>query len=238
MTPKQITASNADEKIKQLYETAFPEGEQIPWKDLMRLVEEMPLDFTAYYNGEKFIGFTIVYPRKSINWFWYFAVCEELRGKGYGQKILTQMIEHYKGQSFVLDMESPTQVSENIDQRKRRQNFYIRNGFKDTNVYRTYNDITMTIMMRGEGTFTLKDWDDIIHELQQFWWPDDIKEKIAYRLLTLSVTSIVIPAISAPPCSEHDEEDTEDYDDNNNAFNITHKSLNFIRPFLAIPKLK
>lgn len=69
MTPKQITASNADEKIKQLYETAFPEGEQIPWKDLMRLVEKMPLDFTAYYNGEKFIGFTIVYPRKSINWF-------------------------------------------------------------------------------------------------------------------------------------------------------------------------
>ena len=24
--------------------------------------------------------------------------------------------------------------------------------------------------------FTLQDWDDIIHELQQFWWPDDIKE--------------------------------------------------------------
>ena len=97
MTPKQITAANADEKIRQLYETAFPEDEQIPWKDLMRLVEDMPLDFTAYYNGEKFIGFTIVYPRKSINRFWYFAVCEKLRGKGYGQKILTQMI----GQFFV-----------------------------------------------------------------------------------------------------------------------------------------
>ena len=64
----------------------FPEDEQIPWKDLMRLVEEMPLDFTAYYDGEDFIGFTIVYPRKSINWFWYFAVCEKLRGKGYGQR--------------------------------------------------------------------------------------------------------------------------------------------------------
>ena len=177
MIEKNLTAAIADEKIKQLYETAFPEDEQIPWKDLMHLVEEMPLDFTAYYDGEEFIGFTIVYPRKSINWFWYFAVCEELRGKGYGQQILTQMIEHYKGQSFVLDMESPTQVSENIDQRKRRQNFYLRNGFRDTNVYRTYNDITMTIMMRGEGTFTMQDWDDIIHELQQFWWSDDINEE-------------------------------------------------------------
>ena len=213
MRTVQITAANADElmeqreqsqaclgyaesrqkktegqKIKQLYETAFPEDEQIPWKDLMRLVEEMPLDFTAYYDGEDFIGFTIVYPRKSFNWFWYFAVQEELRGKGYGQQILTQLIEKYKGQTCVLDMESPTQVCDNLVQRQRRHNFYLRNGFRDTNVYRTYNDITMTIMMMGErqrvgdgtsgmGTFTMKDWDDIIHELQKFWWPDDIKEE-------------------------------------------------------------
>ena len=165
------------QKIKQLYETAFPEDEQIPWEDLMRLVGEMPLDFTAYYDGEAFIGFTIVYPRKSFNWFWYFAVREELRGKGYGQRILSQLLDNYEDQPFVLDMESTTQVCDNLEERGKRQAFYLRNGFRDTNVYRTYNDITMTIMMRGEGTFTMQDWDDIIHELQKFWWPDDIKEE-------------------------------------------------------------
>lgn len=174
---RQITAANADEKIKQLYETAFPEGEQIPWEDLMRLVGEMPLDFTAYYDGKEFIGFTIVYPRKSFNWYWYFAVRKELRGKGYGQQILTQLIEHYKGQTCVLDVESPTQVCDNMEQRRKRHAFYLRNGFRDTNVYRTYNDITMTIMMMGEGTFTMQDWDDITNELKRFWWPDDIKEE-------------------------------------------------------------
>ena len=171
----QITAANADQKIKKLYETAFPEDEQIQWDDLMRLVGEMPLDFTAYYDGQVFIGFTIVYPRKSFNWFWYFAVREELRGKGYGQQILTQLIERYKGQPFVLDMESTTQVCDNLEQRKRRQAFYLRNGFRDTHVYRTYNDIIMTIMMRGEGTFTIQDWDEITNELKQFWWPSDIE---------------------------------------------------------------
>ena len=209
MNSKKISNAKSDDQIRQLYESAFPEDEQIPWKDLMRLIGEMPLDFTAYYDGEEFIGFTIVYPRKSFNWFWYFAVREELRGQGYGQQILTQLIAQYKGQTFVLDMESPTQVCENISQRKRRHAFYLRNGFRDTNVYRTYrsaqrdacqskNDITMTIMMMGErqrerlrvgerssgmgdgtsgmGSFTMKDWDDIIRELQQFWWPDDIKE--------------------------------------------------------------
>ena len=55
MTEKKITIATTDEKIRQLYETAFPEDEQIPWDDLMRLVEEMPLDFTAYYDAEEFI---------------------------------------------------------------------------------------------------------------------------------------------------------------------------------------
>ena len=31
LTEIQKTAANADEKIKHLYETAFPEGEKIPW---------------------------------------------------------------------------------------------------------------------------------------------------------------------------------------------------------------
>lgn len=176
LTTKQITAANADEQMKRLYETAFPEGEQIPWADLIRLVEEMPLDFTAYYDDGDFIGFTIVYPRKSFNWYWYFAVRDELRGKGYGQQILTMLLEHYKGQTCVLDMESPTQVCDNITQRKRRHEFYLRNGFRDTNVYRTYNNITMTIMMIGPGTFTMNDWDEIVEELKRFWWPEDITE--------------------------------------------------------------
>lgn len=177
MTEKKITISNADEQIRRLYETAFPTEEQIPWEELMRLVSEMPLDFTAYYDGEDFIGFTIIYPRKSFNWFWYFAVPEKLRGKGYGRRILTRMVERYKGQACVLDMESPTQVCDNMEQRKRRHDFYLRNGFHDTNIYRTYNDITMTVMMMGKGTFTMKDWDDITNELKQFWWPDDLLER-------------------------------------------------------------
>ena len=31
----------------------------------------------------------------------------------------------------------------------------------------------MTIMMLGEGTFTMKDWDEITAELRQHWnWED------------------------------------------------------------------
>jgi GNAT superfamily N-acetyltransferase len=170
LTKKQITVADAcDEQLKQLYQTAFPENEQIPWDDLVRLIGEMHLDFTAYYAGNVFIGFTIVYPRASFNWYWYFAVRPELRGQGNGQKILTALIEKYKGQSCVLDMESPRQECDNSEQRKRRHAFYLRNGFRETNVYRCWDDLEMTIMMLGPGTFTLQDWDEIVGELRKYW---------------------------------------------------------------------
>ena len=170
MTTKQITAANADVEIKQLYESAFPVEEQIPWDDLVRLIGEMGLDFTAYYEGEGLIGFTIVYPRPEFSWFWYFAVKPELRGQGYGQQILSQVIGHYRGQSLVMDIESTRQASaDNREVRQRRHAFYLRNGFQETRLFRGWSGIEYTILQMGTGTFTMQDWDDIVNELKKFW---------------------------------------------------------------------
>ena len=170
MTEKSITATDVNnDEVRHLYETAFPEEEQIPWDDLMRLVEAMPLDFTSYYEDDSHLGFTIVYPRKSFNWFWYFAVPEELRGKGVGQMILSRLIYKYKDSTNILDMESPDQVCDNQAVRRRRHAFYQRNGFRDNGVGRSFKGVDYTIMIMGEGSFTMKDYDDIIAELRSFW---------------------------------------------------------------------
>jgi len=165
----QLNPANANENVRHLYETAFPKEEQIPWADLTQLEKTMSLDFSVYYEDGNLVGLTIVYPRKQFNWFWYFAVPEELRGQGIGQRILTQLIEKYGGQSNILDMESPEQVCENSEQRKRRHAFYLRNGFRDTGVGKSFKGIDYTIMMIGEGTFTQHDYDQIINELRSYW---------------------------------------------------------------------
>lgn len=170
MESKKLTSLTAlDGAIRKLYETAFPVEEQIPYEDLMILMDKMPLDFTAYYDDKEFIGFTIVYPRRTFNWFWYFAVCREWRGKGYGQQILSRLIEEYKDCMNILDMESPDQVCENLEQRKRRCAFYLRNGFRKTGVGKSFEGIDYTILMNGEGTFTLNDYDEVLAELRSFW---------------------------------------------------------------------
>ena len=89
---------------------------------------------------------------------------------------IEQQIPSKRLERLNVDGQSDSQILNNLEQRKRRHAFYLRNGFRDTCLYRTYNDITMTIMMRGEGTFTMKDWDKLVGELKRFWWPDDISE--------------------------------------------------------------
>lgn len=167
---KQLSPTLADApNIRRLYETAFPEEEQIPYEDLKRLMVKMSLDFTAYYNDQELLGFTIVYPRQSFNWFWYFAVREELRGQGIGQQILSRLLEKYKTSTNILDMESPQQVCDNQEQRCRRHAFYLRNGFRDTGVGKSFDNVEMTILMNGEGTFTMQDYEEVLGELRAFW---------------------------------------------------------------------
>ena len=67
-------------------------------------------------------------------------------------------------------MESPLQQDcDNREQRRRRYHFYLRNGFRDTGVGRSFDGIDYTIMMMGDGTFTMQDYDNIIAELRSFW---------------------------------------------------------------------
>ena len=169
MQTVQLNLDEENVEVRSLYESAFPKEEQIPWTDLMKLVKSMSLDFSVYSEDGNLVGLTIVYPRPQFNWFWYFAVPETLRGNGIGQKILSQLLEKYKDQSNILDMESPEQVCENSMQRKRRHAFYLRNGFRDTGVGKSFKGIDYTILMIGEGTFTQGDYDQIINELRSYW---------------------------------------------------------------------
>lgn len=168
----QINSGNTDnEELRRLYETAFPVEEQIPYDDLISLLDVMDIDYNAYYDGETLVGLTMVHRLAKYNWGWYFAVREELRGKGIGQEILTAVLDHYRGERpFIMDIESPYQTdAPNPEQRQRRHAFYLRNGMKDTFASRTWENITFTILTNSDEPFTQQDYDDIVAALRAVW---------------------------------------------------------------------
>ena len=174
MTEQLLTPESAaaDPALRALYESAFPREERIPWDDLLRLVREMPLEFAEYREGAELLGITIVYPRPRLSWFWYFAVPEEKRGRGVGQRILSALLARYEGRSAVLDMEDPAQPgAPNSEQRHRRAAFYRRNGFRETGVGKTFGPVAMTILLRGDDTFAMSDYDTLLSEIFRFWKP-------------------------------------------------------------------
>ncbi len=168
----EINSGNADNReLRRLYETSFPVGEQIPYDELIQLLDSMDIDYTAYYEGEMLVGLTMVLRLPRYNWFWYFAVSKGLRGKGYGQRILSAILNKYRDmRPFILDIESPLQAdAPNPEQRKRRHAFYLRNGLKDTGADRTYNGITFTILSSSDAPFTQQDYEDIVTALRAAW---------------------------------------------------------------------
>lgn len=169
ITERQVTAGMSDERlVSDLYAEAFPPEECIPWHKMLSLVPRMPLDFTAYYEDGRFAGLTVVYLREKFNWFWYFAVTKEERGQGLGQRILSRLLDRNGDKPIILDMESPDQTCENLEQRLRRLRFYGRNGFHDTGVRRRFGELEIAILMRGKVTFTVTDYDTLLAELHAF----------------------------------------------------------------------
>lgn len=79
------------------------------------------------------------------------------------------MSESFRTLSPGVSLEA-SKASDFREQRKRRHDFYLRNGFRDTFVYKTFDTVTMTIMMMGDGVFTTQDYDSIIDDLKRSWW--------------------------------------------------------------------
>ena len=162
----QINSTNVNnDELKKIYESAFTRGERCPYSDIIRIITESGenCDYTAYYDGDLLVGLTMVCMLKRFTYGAYFAVREDLRGKGYGQTIFSSVLEKYsKGNPFIIGVESPLEENcPNLEIRKRRHAFFIRKGLRDTGITYNYNGVLFTIMSNSNAPFSQEDFDEI-----------------------------------------------------------------------------
>ncbi len=119
-------------EIRNLYRTAFPKEEQLPWWLVRCFILQKGVDLTGYYDGEAFAGFTFTATEGEILFVLFLAVPDGSRGKGYGSEILNYLKQNYPGKTILLNVEPLDESAENNDQRIRRMAFYRKNGFYDT----------------------------------------------------------------------------------------------------------
>ena len=118
------------EEVKKLYFSAFPKYERIPWLVLWWNTKRKNLRFMAFLDGREFCGFAIYTVVDRLCYVFFFAVAENLRGKGYGSKILADLQKSYGAVGLNIEPLDPS--ADNYTQRESRFAFYKKNGFFDT----------------------------------------------------------------------------------------------------------
>jgi GNAT superfamily N-acetyltransferase len=117
-------------QAKALYHSAFPREERLPWWLLRLNARRSGIDLTAFLDGDTFCGFTASVTAENMHFLLFFAIPDDLRGKGYGSAILSQLRQTYE--VVTLNVELLDEAAPNYSQRLQRFAFYRKNGFFDT----------------------------------------------------------------------------------------------------------
>ena len=141
MDIKLVDISGSDEvrKIKELYFKAFPQNERIPfwfllWKSKLSFVR-----FCNIYDGDNWVGFIYLIDHSKLMFILFFAIDEKFRSNGFGTEVIKIVKNLYSEKKIMLSIEKIDESAENNDIRIRRKDFYIRNGFTETD----YNFLNM-----------------------------------------------------------------------------------------------
>lgn len=120
--------------LEKLYTEAFPENERKPFGMIREKYREKRTDVWVIEEDGEFSGMAITMNSGELVLLDYFAISEEKRGKGLGGMSLRALFERYRGKRFFLEVESLTVLADNMEERRRRKQFYLNNGMKELGV--------------------------------------------------------------------------------------------------------
>jgi len=159
LTVKPITNSIKNDRevlqhISNLYSSAFPRQEQAPLALLINQTKKDTVKFFAFYDGDVFLGLTYTISFKDMTYLWYLAIQSDLRSKGYGSQIMRYLHELYPNNRIVLNLDIQDETAMDSEIRKKRKEFYIKNGYSSTGYLCTFHGNKLDVMsINGNVTF-------------------------------------------------------------------------------------
>ncbi|WP_283679753.1 GNAT family N-acetyltransferase [Lentilactobacillus sp. Marseille-Q4993] len=130
---KPIDRHSADfSATKQLYLTAFPKEERIPMWFLLLRSKQDQAEFLGVYDDDIWIGLTYCVTKNDITYVFFLAIDENQQSRGYGSQTLTAIKQRYSTNRIGLMLEEVKKDAPNYEQRLKRKQFYLKNGFEET----------------------------------------------------------------------------------------------------------
>lgn len=144
------------EKIEKLAKEAFPPKEYLAPSELVKMSVSPDFDFLAFYDDDKFIGYTAINRYKNMTYLFFLAIDPTVRSKGYGGRAIETIKSLYPDTMQVVDMEMTDENADNNEQRISRRKFYLKNGYKPTGHFLSYFGVDYEILcMENDFDFNL-----------------------------------------------------------------------------------
>lgn len=161
ITYKKLTGAAKDlPRVEKLYISSFPENERRPLDTLVNDLTGIS-EFYVFYEEGAFLGFASLLTYKDIAHIIYFAVEPDMRGRGYGSKVLETICDIKRGYRVIADLERPDEDKDSYGLRMRRMGFYKRCGFAETEIgYEWYGENYIILSKNGPVT---------AREFHEFW---------------------------------------------------------------------
>ncbi len=140
--------------IKNLYLASFPKEELKPFSMLIENSKAGKGDLFCIEENNKFLGHALVAYYKDMVLLDYFAVDENKRGEGIGGKAIALLLEKYADKRFFLEAETLSVPCGNIEQRRRRMNFYQRSGMVYNGLLVEVRGVAMDVLVPKKSDLT------------------------------------------------------------------------------------
>ena len=152
---QKVKINNKD--VKRIYFEAFPKRERMPFPMMVVMSKLWNTQFFCFYDGDIPCGFTYLASNRKIVFVMFFAVDECLRSKGYGSFILQQLRNKYPDKKIIISIEPCVDNASDIELRKRRKSFYMRNGYNETGYMMKLNGVVQEIIITN-GEFVKREF--------------------------------------------------------------------------------
>lgn len=143
--------------VKQIYFESFPKSERMPFPMMVAMSKLWNTQFLSFYDDDTLCGFVYFATNRKLVFVMFFAVAEKLRSKGYGSTILQKIHNRYPNKKIVVSIEPCDTDAPDLEIRKRRKAFYLRNGYKETGYMLKLNRVVQEIIITG-GCFVKKEF--------------------------------------------------------------------------------
>ncbi|OOM77543.1 hypothetical protein CLPUN_22170 [Clostridium puniceum] len=176
MDLKQLSSGEVEFIYNKHMIVDFPTEELKPIDAIQKLIKRKIYKCYGLYDSEELLAYAFFNTSKSYLLLDYYSVCKKYRNKGIGSKFLSILKENFKNYSGIIveveDIKAAYTEAEKII-RKRRIDFYKKNGMKMTNVLCELFNVNYSIMCLSN----IELYDSIIYEELQNIYKEMIPSK-------------------------------------------------------------